>query len=326
MSRHDCAECGAISIEFYQLLSQLNGALKTQETEVAENSQLPIVGAATYSWRFAIGAFLTTLPAYMVRAIVTGAVSAAAVSGMAGGVLPLDFLGQVLALLVTVSCLAMTIRLAMTGEMKGLTGLKFDMEETRLLFANLFFIAVAFFLAFVAIILASIVMGILIAMLVPDLEAIAQNQRAAEAFLADFFVTPAGIVIMILMFLMVGFPLLYISARLVNFPAATIARQKMMIFETWDWTKDQVWRVIGAIVLAMAPVVLISFLGVWVAGALTGLPVLGDAGALAATSPIAAFAFGVITGLFSIPSQLVGAALAVFMYRGFEPDRRTDQF
>ena len=107
---------------------------------------------------------------------------------------------------------------------------------------------------------------------------------------------------------------------------ATIARQKMMIFETWDWTKDQVWRVIGAIVLAMAPVVLISFLGVWVAGALTGLPVLGDAGTLATISPFAAFAFGVITGLFSIPSQLVGAALAVFMYRGFEPDRRTEQF
>lgn len=289
---------------------------------MSDTQQLPILGAAAYSWKFAQVSLLPTLPAYLVLALVSGAIHAATISGMAGGVLPLDFIGLLLGFLITVSCLAMTIRLAMNGEMDGFTGLRFGADEVRLLFANLMFIAVASFLAFAAIILSSVVLGILLSIVAPDLEAIAQNQRAVEQYLTEFLATPTGWVFSAMMFLMVGFPLLYISARLVNFPVATLVHKKVMIFETWAWTRDQVWRVIGAILLASVPAALITFLGAWLAETLTGISVFAGASALADASPLSGFIFGLIRSLFSIPMSLIGAALAVYMYRGFEPDRQ----
>ena len=286
-----------------------------------QSGQLPILDAARYSWQFAMTAFLPTLPAYLVRALVTGAVIAATLSSLSEGAFPLDFIGNVLGLFISISCLAMTLRLAMKGEFDGFTGLKFGVEEARLLLANLMYFLVLFVLGFVAIVLGSIFVGIIMASVAPDLDAMATNQEAAQQYMIEFFGTPAGVVVAILMIAVVAFPLLYSPPRLINFPAATLARQKIMMFETWSWTKDQVWRVVAAIVVTMAPVSVISLLGIWIASSLTGMPLFGSPEDIAAVSPLSGFVYGALAGVFSIPTYLCGAALSVYMFKGFDPQR-----
>lgn len=289
---------------------------------MSDTQQLPILGAAAYSWKFAQVSLLPTLPAYLIRSLVNGAVTAAAISGLAGGVLPLEFLGHLLGLLITVSCLAMTVRLAMKGEIEGVTGLQFGRDEVRLLLANLLYGGVVLVLGTISLALVYVVGLAIIGMSAPDSAALMNDQAAFQAYAEAFFETSSGRIMAFLMLILACAPLLYISARLVNFPAATLARKKVMIFETWSWTRDQVWRVIGAILLSAAPAFLIATVGLWISGLLTGVPIFSDAATLAEVSPVAGFAFGFLGSIFGIPMSLIGAALAVYMYRGFEPDRQ----
>ncbi|MAP94225.1 MAG: hypothetical protein CMK07_04665 [Ponticaulis sp.] len=240
---------------------------------------------------------------------------------MNGGALPLDFIGTVLSFAVTMSCLAMTLRLALTGEMKGVAGLQLGPDEGRLYIAHVMFYFVLFLLGLIATVLVSILTAPVIAMLVPDIGAVAEDQAAFQQLAEEFSRTPTGIALSILFLGLVSLPLLYMSARLVTFPAATLAEKRVRIFDTWAWTKGEVWRVIAAMIFTLAPLLVLTASGVFIASALTGItmfPLGGNSDAVT-ISPMSGFMYGIIVSLFDIPYNLALGGLSAFMYKGFKP-------
>lgn len=285
--------------------------------------QPPILEAARYSWRFTAATLVPTLPAYLVRAVISGATTAAMFSSLNGGVLPFDLLASIIGFAVTIACMALTLRLALGGEIKGMAGLQFGMDEGRLLSAHAIFYALFVFLGFIALFVVIVAFTPVFAMMMPDLEAVADDPVAFQAAVEDFFRSAPGIALSLAILAATSVPLFYLSARLVAFPAATLMRKKIMIFETWSWTKGSVLPVVAAMLLTLAPLWVLSIIGVFIASGVTGVPVLfgGMASATLSINPLMGFVFGFVTSLFSIPFTIAAAGLSAFMYRGFEPDR-----
>ncbi|MAK61833.1 MAG: hypothetical protein CMK09_12710 [Ponticaulis sp.] len=279
--------------------------------------------AAKYTWRFTASALLPTLPAYLVRALVSAAAAAAAFSTLNGGVLPLDLIGMILSFAITMSCVALTLRLALNGELSGPIGLQLSADEFRLGLAHLIYIALIMFLGFIALVLVFIILTPVLAVLLPDTAAAADDPEAYRQIVEVFFTqTFSGVLLSVLFLVLVSLPLLYLTARLIAFPAATLQRQKIMLFETWGWTKGHVMPVIAAMLLALAPLWCVSMLGVWLGSQVTGIPMFPGniAEAESVLTPMLGFVFGLITGVFSIPFTIASAGLAAFMYQGFNPD------
>lgn len=288
---------------------------------MSDTGQLPIMQAAKYTWDFTRASLLPTLPAYLIKSVLAGATFAATLSTLNGGAFPLDIIGAAIGFAISMSCLALTLRLAFDGEMTGFTGIKFGPEEGRLGLVHLMFGAVMFFLGFVFLFIASIIGAVIIAMLIPDRITMSTDPQMTQQVLQEFLVTPAGWLVIAIVFAVVILPLLYIFARLVTFPAATVARGKMMFFETWDWTKGQAFRVMLVIVIALGPLIVVNFVGAAIAALLTGFPVLMAVPDLAngGFSPLQGMIYGALTSLFSIPLYIGAAGLSAFMYRGFNP-------
>lgn len=284
--------------------------------------QPPILEAAKYTWRFTLATIGPTLPAYLVRALVVGATNAAIFSALNGGAIPLDLIGSILGFAITIACVALTLKLALGGEIKGVAGLSFGMDEARLMSAHAIYYALFLFLMFIAGFLAFVLFIPVIAMQLPDLSSIENDQAAMQVAIEEFFLSPSGIFIGLIYLIVVAIPLLYMSARLVTFPAATLHRQRIMIFETWEWTKGNVWPVMVAMLLTLAPLWLLSMAGLFIASAVTGLPLMvgGLTAGEVVLSPMLGFVFGLITGVFSIPFTIASAGLSAFMYKGFDPD------
>lgn len=284
--------------------------------------QPPILEAAKHTWRFTIATIGPTLPAYLVRALVIGAMNAAIFSALNGGAIPLDLIGSILGFAITIACMALTLRLALGGEIKGAAGLQFGMDEARLMAAHGIYFALFMFLGFIAMFLAFVLFVPVVAMQLPDLSSIENDQAAMQVAIEEFFTSPSGIFIGLVYLIVVSIPLLYMSARLVTFPAATLQRKRIMIFETWDWTKGNVWPVMAAMLLSLAPLWLLSMAGVFIASTMTGLPIMvgGLTAGEVVLSPMMGFVFGLITGVFSIPFTIASAGLSAFMYKGFDPE------
>ena len=96
-----------------------------------------------------------------------------------------------------------------------------------------------------------------------------------------------------------------------------------MIFETWSWTKGSVLSVMAAMLLTLAPLWVLQWVGMWVASAVTGLPMVfvGLSTGEIVLNPMMGFVHGFIAGIFNIPITIAAAGLSAFMYQGFEPDR-----
>ena len=298
------------------------GKLFLSGVKMNEHGQPPILRAAQYSWSFTIHSFVRTLPAFLVRALIAGATTAAVCSTLNGGAVPLDLLGNILGLAITFSCLAMALRLALAGSFEGFTGLQFGQDEIRLFFAHIIYYALLFFLGMVAIFVVVLLTLPLFAMLAPDMTAIADDPEAFQQMMEEFSRSPRGTFLSVVILLLTSLPLLYLAARLVTFPAATLMRKRIMIFETWSWTKGHVRPVILALLLTLAPLWILMMAGVWVSSAVSGIPITvgsplaGDV----VLNPLSGFVFGFLTSVFSIPFTLAGAGLSAFMYKGFDPE------
>ena len=285
--------------------------------------QPPILEAAKYSWRFMLATIGPTLPAFLIMAFVMGVAQAAMFSSMNGGALPLDLFGTVLAYAVSVSCAALVLRIALGGEIKGLAGLQFGLDEARLMSAQAMFVVLILFLGLILSFIGGVLLLIAMSTQVPDLTAVENDPVALQAVIEQYFATPGGAVTALVLIALTGLPLLYIAARLVTFPAATLQRKRIMIFETWSWTKGSVLSVMAAMLLTLAPLWVLNWVGMWVASAVTGLPMVfvGLSTGEIVLNPMMGFVHGFIAGIFNIPITIAAAGLSAFMYQGFEPDR-----
>lgn len=268
------------------------------------SGKVPVMACVTASWRFLAANWRQFLPAAVITAAVSGVVPALFVAA-AGASAPAILMGYAVQIIAGVFFLAAVLRKAVRNEFSPPMGLAFGQDETRLLalVASYAVVFVPFVMLF-GIIFTVVVFG-QSGMTPEELEAMANDPEASNAFMARMIQTPAGITVCLLGF--VAYVL--IITRLVMVNAATIGERKVVFFQTWSWTKGNLFRVLAAIVLTALPA---AFVGV-LAGQLLGTLSSGSAGLV-----LAAFADAVqalLAAMLSIPSAVLGAEL----YKGLRP-------
>ncbi len=286
---------------------------------MSDTDKLPIMQAVRYSWSFASTAAMPTLPAYLIKAGIAGFAFAAMQAGeTAAG---LGLFGLILWFIASIACLAMTLRLALRGEYSGFIGLQASPDETRLAAAQFLYHLVFGLVVLISGFVVWMLAASFIATTIPDMAAIENDAEAFQQALLEAFQTPTGTVVSILAIIAFFLPVLWFMSRLITFPAATLARQKVMIFETWNWTRGHAFQIIIAIIVAIGPFWLLSQLIQWVATMMLGLPwLIWTEETVNSMTRMQAFMLGTFAGVATIPMALVSVGLSAFMYRGFDPD------
>lgn len=272
------------------------------------SGKVPVVECVVAAWRFFLANWQRFLPAAVIVGVVSGAIPVLAASGPPGAQ---NVTANIVVFAVTavagVFFAAAVLRKAVRDEYQSPTGLTFGSDETRLLgvlgaMVLLFMPPVFLF----SIVLVVVLFG-RIASSPEQLEALMADEAAMSKAIADALSTPTGMMIQLLglVFLAV---LIIVSARLIMVNAAAIGEGRIVFFQTWSWSKGNVFRIIAAMILTALPVWLFN---------LVISSIIAETGA--AQNLIAAVvvdsAISIIAVLGSIPSIALGAQL----YKGLRP-------
>ncbi len=285
------------------------------------SGKLPVLSAVSYSYAFIRTAIMPAFPAYVLFAISMGAVSYASVMIQSGGNFGVYVAFAIISLVTGIAALGMALRLALYGTQDGLFGLKLGPDEGRLLMASLAFWAMLGLISIIGGFILAVFFAFSMMAVVDDPEALQDNPEAVMDALAGAMASPVGW-ITILATLAFVVLLLWLWARLITFPAATVDRDKVMIFETWSWTDGNGWRTLAAALLTLAPLYVVSFVATQVIAAGFGVSMMSlmvDPAAATGTSAITMAVISTLSSLTAIPYYLASAALSVFLYKGFNP-------
>ena len=284
------------------------------------SGQIPVLDCVRSAWQFLLRNGRRLAPAALIVALVTeigpiigmltGAADAESASTLApnlGGYIAM--LPGVLASLVLT---AAVLRLAIRDEFIGATGLMLAADELRLIgvFAGLMCIIIPF---------GSLVVLIVSVVVIPRLASSPEEfQRLlddpdAMSIALETGLGPAGsAAFLIFMFAAIGI-FIYVATRLSMMNAATVGERRVVMFQTWPWSRGNVFRMLGALILTLLPAQLIDTVIYGLAATVfTGVASPGNA---ALTIPIFHIITTFVTAMLSIPSIVVGAIL----YKGLRP-------
>lgn len=284
------------------------------------SDKVPILECVRASWRFLVQhwrLFLST--AAVVAAISQSGLILSFLMAPADGQPqsalqgPLnDMLIYAPAVIASVFFLAAVLRKAVRDEFIGRTGLAFGADERRLLGVMLAMACLYLPLAgLVAVVLAITALG-----------RIATSQEALDALLADpeamndaitLALGEAGSAALLLFIMLVFAIFILIAARLSMVNAATVGERRIVIFQTWSWTRGNVLRVIAALILTFLPVIMINnLIGSVAIAIMQSMPGAGESIPLLV---MASFVVSFATSMTSIPTIALGATL----YKGLRP-------
>lgn len=139
-----------------------------------------------------------------------------------------------------------------------------------------------------------------------DLQNAGGDQVAVQAIMMRFAEENSGPMLLVMLFY--GVVWMYLTSRLYLAVPATIEHQRILTFETWNWTKGAVLTIIGARLLLLFPALLLS-------GAVAQLLmlVLGDSTVM----PLIAGAISTFISLALVSS--LEAGLSTALYRALKP-------
>jgi hypothetical protein len=274
------------------------------------SGKVPVVECVVASWRFFFENWLRFLPAAAIVGIMSGGAPVLLVGGMAAA--QRASLGLFLSFLVSavagVFFTAAVLRKAVRDEYVPPTGLSFGADETRLLgvlagMAALFVPPIFLF----SMLLVIVIFG-RIASSPEQLETLTADPAALERAVAEALSTPAGMVIQVVGLIFLGV-LIVVSARLYMVNAATIGERRTVFFQTWNWSRGNVFRVLASVILTALPTALFNMI--------VGSILSGTSGAQqnVMTAIVIDSALSIIAALGSIPSIALGAQL----YKGLRP-------
>ncbi|MDZ4760100.1 MAG: hypothetical protein SGJ21_03400 [Alphaproteobacteria bacterium] len=278
--------------------------------------KVPVIESMAEAWRFFFANWLQFIPACLVVA------AGAGVTQMLAGPLPVEGQPQTFSLGAMAASFAIgltvgavfsaaVLRKAVRGEAEGPIGLGFGADEFRLVGVAVSLMLVFLpFIVLVSFVLVFIVLG-RAASSSADLEAILSDPEALSAALSESL-GPAGTLAFFLFMLVCVAGLAIVAARLAMVNAATIGERRMMIFQTWGWTRGNVRRVLAALLLTLLPGMIISG---FISGLVSSPLVVGADN----VSDLQLFATGAIAGFVGALAQIPVLALAAHLYRGLRP-------
>lgn len=183
---------------------------------------------------------------------------------------------------------------------------------------------VAFFLFIVMIVLGIpgvIVFAILIGPRYgAELQQVSGDQAATAALMGRILTENPGMILAFLIFY--GVLWLALTSRLYLSAPASVDANRVLTFETWSWTRGNMWRIVGARLMLLFPAyVLVTGVSVLFANAI-GLNITDPAAALAfahANTPLYAV-YLLISGFLQLALfSALEAGLSAYLYRGLKP-------
>jgi hypothetical protein len=284
------------------------------------SGQIPVLECARSAWQFLLRNGRRLAPAALIVALVAeagpiigllasapGAESASAPAFNAGGVLSM-IPGVLASLVFTAAILRLTIR----DEFVGPTGLTVGADELRLLgvLAALFCIIVPF--GALVYLVVSVAVISRLASSPEALQKLLDDPDAMSIALENALGPTGSAAFLLFMFVALGI-FIYVAARLFMMNAATIGERRMVMFQTWKWSRGNIFRMLGAIILTWFPASLIDTMFYSFSAALFGG--VASAENAAVTIPIFRIITTFVAAMLSIPSIAVGAVL----YKGLRP-------
>lgn len=207
---------------------------------------------------------------------------------------------------------AVVLRKAVRNEFVGRTGLTFGADEVRLLGVMAAFTCMILpFLGLIFLVLSMFVFSRLTAT-PEELNALMADPEALTLALEEAL-GPTGMLAFSLLILGGLFLFAYVSARLAMVNAATVGERRVVIFQTWPWSRGNVLRIFGAVVLTALPIVFFQTLLESVTIEVL-LPIPQDGAGLLTRMAVTGVTTFLVT-LASIPTIALGAIL----YKGLRP-------
>lgn len=247
--------------------------------------------------------------------VANGQMSQSAISGELN--MSSYLLATIVTMLVMLVFSAGVLRHAIRGEFSGPIGLSLGADELRLLgvwasLALIFGIGGSFvaFLVMVAVMMVVAGSGV-------DIE---QASTDPEAFMQALggSIGGGGALVLLVLFFALFAAMIFIWVRLMLVQAATIGERKMMIFQTWGWTKGNFWRVFAAAFLLAVAASIVSSIVVGVLSVLIGGSASAQNALMGLSAPVL-FAIGGISGIMNGFTSILMLALVAHLYQGLRP-------
>jgi hypothetical protein len=275
-------------------------------TDIAAG-KVPVLKCFESAWRFLFENWRLFLPAAAVPAIANGLSLALSPATAGAANLMNDFGGMMIVTIASVFFTAAVLRKVVRDEFIAPWGLAAGPDEMRLLGVLGCFLAI-----FVPpIILIGVVFQIfLLSRIAASPEELADLMADSEVF-SEAIVQQlgAGGLLMLDVILAVLIVIAIVTVvRLSMVNAATIAERRIVFFQSWSWSKGNVLRMLGALVITTLPAMLLDLI--------VAAVVLGIAGA--GPAPVQFLAGGIVgfvQSLLSIPAIALGAVL----FKGLRP-------
>lgn len=275
-------------------------------TDIAAG-KVPVLKCFESAWRFLFENWRLFMPAAAVPAIANGLSLALSPASAGAANLMNDFGGMLIVTIASVFFTAAVLRKVVRDEFIAPWGLAAGPDEMRLLGVLGCFLAI-----FVPpIILIGVVFQIfLLSRIAASPEELADLMADSEAF-SEAIVQQlgAGGLLMLDVILAVLIVIAIVTVvRLSMVNAATIGERRIVFFQSWSWSKGNVLRMLGALVLTTLPAMLLNLI--------VAAVVLGVSGA--GPAPVQFLAGGIVgfvQSLLSIPAIALGAIL----YKGLRP-------
>ena len=279
---------------------------------------VPVLECVQAAYRFFAANVVRLAPAALAPAL--AAVVSVLIGGVAlpGGAAPsplASLTGVAVSALGDVVFLGAVLRLAIRNEYVQPAGVTFAADELRLLGVGLLLsLAIGPFIILGVLVLSIVVLGRL-AQSPDELERIMGDPKA----LADAMTQSLGSTgVMLLGFGMLAFALAlcWVAIRLCLANAATVGERRVVIFQTWGWTKGNLLRVLAAAILTYAPMAL----ALWVISSILDFAIFGGDPQRFVELPRAVQAASV--GLNSYLAAILGVpipALLAQLYKGLRP-------
>ena len=284
------------------------------------SGKLPVIECVRSAWQFLLANGRRFVPAAIIVALIAeiGPFIALATGSRDGGsqtVLSAS-LGQFAIMLpgivASLMFAAAVLRLAVRNEFIAPTGLAFRADETRLLGVSAGLLCVV--LPFVALVYLVMTFGVLarLASTPAELERVLNDPEALSTAL-ETALGPAGSAAFLLFVVFLMVVAAYTATRLFMINAATIGERRIVMFQTWAWSRGNIFRMLLAMIMTWLPATLIEGAIYNVAaGSLNAL--VTEQNALISI-PIFRVATTFVAAMLSIPPIALGAII----YKGLRP-------
>jgi len=272
------------------------------------SAQVPVLRSVQAAWGFFLSHWRRAVPAALIGAlggtVMEQGLAAAQAGAAPGGALLALFAGFAGVIVFQ----AALYRMALRPEESGQFGLALGSDELRLAGVTLALAAFIGLVMLVGFVTLMLVVGVVAAATLGP-EAINQATIESQPPLSELL-GPAGMVIFVIGMGALIAVAVWLGARLALAAPATVAERRYVLLASWPWTRGSALRIVGAALLAIAPVT--AAFALMQSLVLSALP--PDSGALLPIAFVIEFGAALTAGVVTV-------GLYAYLYQGLRPRR-----